>query len=108
MPTPITSRRTLSVALLVLGLSACGIDSSYNSTNLGSVSIGQQLIDLKAAQENDLLSEKEYQMLRTKLIRTLTESLDAEDQEGDDDRKPIHRDDDNDDDDDDDDDGWLF
>lgn len=89
--------------MLVLGLSACGFDSSYNNTNLGSVSIGQQLIDLKAAQEDGLLSDKEYRVLRTKLLRALSDSLDANTSDDDDhDREVTESDDD------DDDDEWLF
>lgn len=70
-------RGSIAAAVASLLLCACGVDSSYTNTNLGSVSIGQQLIDLKAAQDNGLLSEQEYRTLRVKLLRALARSLDT-------------------------------
>ena len=69
-------KRVFGVTVCAILLSACGNDSSYNNTNLGSVSIGQQLIDLRAAKNDGLLTEKEYRELRTKLLRALSNSLD--------------------------------
>ena len=94
--------RSLGILLLTVGLSACGIDSSQTNNSLGSVSIGQQLMDLKAAQEEGLLSEREYKTLRKKLLRTLSRSLAKE--KDDDDRGDL----DDDGDDEDEDSSWLF
>lgn len=94
--------RSLGILLLTVGLSACGIDSSQTNNSLGSVSIGQQLMDLKAAQEEGLLSEREYKTLRKKLLRTLSRSLAKE--KDDDDRGDL----DDDGDEEDEDSSWLF
>ena len=94
--------RSLGILLLTVGLLACGIDSSQTNNSLGSVSIGQQLMDLKAAQEEGLLSEREYKTLRKKLLRALSRSLAKE--KDDDDRGDL----DDDGDDEDEDSSWLF
>ena len=102
-----TGIHSLCVLLLVACLSACGIDSSQTNNSLGSVSIGQQLIDLKAAQDDGLISEREYKTLRKKLLRSLSRSLeqnnDDDDDDDDDDRSDF-----DDDDKEGDDDSWLF
>ncbi|MGI9324988.1 MAG: hypothetical protein ACR2PZ_07200 [Pseudomonadales bacterium] len=57
--------------------------------SLGSVSVGQQLMDLETARSAGLLSDAEHRMIRDKLVRSIA-ALDFD-----------HRDDDDDDDDDD-------
>jgi Short C-terminal domain len=56
----------LIVALL--GLSACG-SRSRTTTNVTSVSTGQQLTDLKAALDSGAMTQSEYDKKRKKILK---------------------------------------
>lgn len=60
------SRLALAVLFAALTLSACGSTEVMPSTV--SVSVGQQLIDLKKAKDSGALTEKEYLRQREQLI----------------------------------------
>jgi len=51
-------------------LTACGGGNEVVRPTV-SVSVGQQLIDLKTARDNGALSEKEYQAQKAKLINSV-------------------------------------
>jgi len=58
--------------LLALILSAAGCFNGGNSNiSLGDVSLGQQLIDLKRALEEDALTEAEYEAARESLMASM-------------------------------------
>lgn len=58
----------LALLALVLLSSGCFNESQSVHVDLGSVSIGQQLMDLKAAREDEAISDAEYRKMRRKLI----------------------------------------
>jgi len=69
--------RTLSflgliLVCLVLGLAGCNAEHNTSTVDLGSVSIGEQLIDLKKARDEGALSGSEYRKLKNELL-TLVE-----------------------------------
>ena len=120
--TPSPSRFTAALTLgLCLMLGGC-FNQQEVTTSLGSVSIGQQLIDLKKARDSGSLTRSEYEQSKEALLNMLQSIGDDEDIEydddDDDDRKNRRKngsgaddeDDDKDDDDDDDDEksGFLF
>ena len=59
---------TLAALALVAALAACGSDPPRPTV---SVSIGQQLIDLKKAKDSGALSEREYESQKATLIRNV-------------------------------------
>ena len=72
----------LSLSLCLL-LSGCFNDA--NNTQLGSVSIGQQLIDLKKALDTDSISKDEYRQAKADLLSLLGDAeFDASDDDDDD------------------------
>ena len=52
---------------LVLGLSACG--SSTETTVQNTETQGQQLMDLKEAYDKGVISEKEYNRAKSKILK---------------------------------------
>jgi len=54
------------IVLLLLG--GCWNDNRGIAIRLGDVSIGQQLIDLKAALDQGAMTQAEYESVRTRLI----------------------------------------
>jgi hypothetical protein len=60
--------RLIITAILALGLSGCIDSMNGKSINLGEVSLGQQLIDLKAALDGGAVSADEYTTLKAQLI----------------------------------------
>ena len=61
--------RTIPAAILVcLALGACGSDPPRPTV---SVSVGQQLIDLKKAKDSGALSAREYEQQKAQLIRSV-------------------------------------
>ena len=73
----------LSLSLCLL-LSGCFNDA--NNTQLGSVSIGQQLIDLKKALDTDSISKDEYRQAKADLLSLLGDAeFDTSDDDDDDD-----------------------
>jgi len=56
---------------LVLSLTGCNTEQSTNTVNLGSVSIGTQLIDLKKARDAGALSGSEYKQLKNDLLKLI-------------------------------------
>ena len=72
----------LSIALLSAG---CFNSSDADMTlSLGSVSVGQQLMDLETARSAGLLSDAEHRMIRDKLVHSIA-ALDFDDRDDDDD-----------------------
>jgi len=63
--------------ILTLGLSGCG-NQDNDILDLGSVSLGQQLIDLKQARTANAISEAEYQAAKSALLQKLTEDDDSD------------------------------
>ena len=63
-------RRAIPIAILTLGalLAACGSDPPRPTM---SVSVGQQLIDLKKAKDSGALSAREYEQQKEQLIRNV-------------------------------------
>ena len=96
----------LMLATALFGLSGCGVNNSERELNLGSVSIGQQLIDLQAAHEAGALSEDELDNARTALLEALhdTQCDPSDDTDG---EVTVHMEAGSDDEDDEDN-GWLF
>lgn len=61
--------RLLAVTTLMLStLSACGGGGAKVSTESHSTTIGQELLDLDKAYQNGLISEKEYNQARKKIM----------------------------------------
>jgi uncharacterized protein YcfL len=58
------------VLVILVGLLTVGCVDSQNGYNihLGDVSLGQQLIDLKAALDAEAISEDEYESLKKMLV----------------------------------------
>ncbi len=61
--------RHLAAALVAVVLAGCGGHEVVRPTV--SVSIGQQLIDLKKAREAGVLSQREYEAQKSQLIRSV-------------------------------------
>ena len=61
--------RGIAVALAVAALAGCGGNEVVRPTV--SVSVGQQLIDLKKARDSGALSEREYESQKANLIRNV-------------------------------------
>ncbi len=61
-------------AILIL-LSACWNQEDVRNTDLGEVSIGQQLIDLKRASETGAMSPQEYEWARIRILELLGDDL---------------------------------
>ena len=59
--------RLVAIAVLLAGLSGCW-NGDVSNIRLANISLGQQLIDLKRALEEDAISEAEYESSREKLI----------------------------------------
>ena len=55
------------VMLVAIGLTGCW-NGSVSNIRLGDVSLGQQLIDLKRALEEEAIDPTEYEAAREKLI----------------------------------------
>ncbi len=64
--------KLFSVLFLCLCLGACFNDNNERSVHLGNATIGQQLMDLKAAREAEAISKSEYHRARADLLRLLT------------------------------------
>ena len=60
--------RHLVIITLAVALSGCIDSMNGKSISLGDVSLGQQLIDLKAALEANAITEDEYERLKEELI----------------------------------------
>jgi len=61
--------RLFVAAALIVGISACGSDKVVRPPI--DVTIGQQLIDLKKARDNGVLSASEYDSQRKQLIDSI-------------------------------------
>jgi len=59
--------RTLAAALVAVVLAGCGGNEVVRPTV--SVSVGQQLIDLKKARDSGALSQREYEQQKAQLIK---------------------------------------
>jgi hypothetical protein len=57
----------LWLLLLILSLTSC-VQENNPTIELGDATIGQQLIDLKAALDGDAISEEEYVVVKANLI----------------------------------------
>jgi hypothetical protein len=72
----IRSLRTLVLALMIalaLGVSACGGGGAKVRTDTTTVTLGQQLIDLQAAYDKGVITERQYNELKKKLIEKYSE-----------------------------------
>jgi hypothetical protein len=57
----------LAAAIVAVGIAGCGGNEVVRPTV--SVSVGQQLIDLKKARDSGALTEREYQKQKSQLIK---------------------------------------
>lgn len=80
----------LALLLTTLGLSGCGNQDTETTLDLGSVSIGAQLIDLKKARDAGAISGQEYRALKADML-TLLNNAAALNGDDDDDDKKEHR-----------------
>lgn len=71
--------KTLAIAITLLLVGGCW-NGQNTSVNLGSVSLGQQLIDLKRALDEDAMTQEEYEKTKQTLLKlnNLCENTDAE------------------------------
>ena len=78
-------RNIIAIALLgaLLGVAGCGND--HFSLDLGDVSIGQQLVDLKNARDEGALSASEYRAAKARLL-ALLDAADRAREDGDKDK----------------------
>jgi len=76
------SSLALGICLLLTGC----FNGASNNTDLGSVSIGQQLIDLKKARDSASITNAEYEKAKATLLLLLDNVDNAEDCEDADDR----------------------
>ena len=74
---------TAIVASLALAASSCG--NVNKGIELGDVSLGQQLIDLKRALDQEALSSDEYDQAKAMLLSTANICGESDDDEEDDD-----------------------
>lgn len=65
--------------------SGCFNDSHGTNLNLGTVSIGQQLMDLKTARDEEAISDAEFRKLRRKIIAAV-DAVEIDDDDDDDER----------------------
>ena len=109
---PLQTRLTTTLLLtLTLLLGGCFATSGDDELNLGSVSVGQQLIDLKKARDADAMTEREYHRAKAALLDALQRLSSDDDDDDDDDYDDDDQSDsdpDEDDTEDDDDNDWLF
>lgn len=63
-----SAKLVLFVICASLALSACG-RSSKATTNVSTVSTGQELTDLKAAYDSGALTEEEYEKKRAQILK---------------------------------------
>ena len=71
--------RASVLALLLVLTSACVVEDNDSSLGLGSVSIGDQLIDLQKARDANAINEDEYQSAKTALLERLATDQDSDD-----------------------------
>jgi hypothetical protein len=65
--------RSIAVAALcAASLAACSGGGADVKTTTTTVSVGQQLLDLQAAQKTGAISPQEYERLKTQLINRVT------------------------------------
>lgn len=62
------NRKTLLVAIILLFSAGCW-NGENTSINLGTVSIGQQLIDLKRALDEGAMTQEEYDQIKETLLK---------------------------------------
>jgi len=62
------NRKVLLVAIIVLFSAGCW-NGENTSINLGTVSIGQQLIDLKRALDEGAMTQEEYDQTKQTLLK---------------------------------------
>ena len=78
--------RHLVIIALALALGGCIDSMNGKSISLGDVSLGQQLIDLKAALDAEAITEDEYESLKAELIAAVEmcdgEQAEEEEDEG--------------------------
>jgi len=68
MQKPSLLLRTLVIASLLLGLSGCVAAIGNHPTPPSSATLGQQLIDLKKARDEGVITEAEYNVQRAKFL----------------------------------------
>lgn len=61
---------TFAITISMTGMSGCHAGDISN-TSLGDVSVGQQLLDLKAAYDQGAISEDEYTQAKQKFLSLL-------------------------------------
>lgn len=88
MTATVTSRpfAVLLLAGTLLLSSGCFNDSHGTNINLGTVSLGQQLMDLKTARDEEAISDAEFRKLRRKIINAI-DAIELEDDDDDDRRE---------------------
>ncbi len=64
----------LVLLLTTLCLSGCGNGDNKSTLDLGSVSIGAQLIDLKKARDAGAISGKEYRTLKANMLALVNDA----------------------------------
>ena len=66
--------RTLAMIALLVGLTGCWNEPRNISIRFGDVSLGQQMIDLKRAFEEQALTEEEYEQARAALLEMVAQA----------------------------------
>lgn len=64
-----TQIKILFIMLFVLSLSACGGGGAKVQTTTTNTTMGQELMDLDASYQKGLLSEKEYNKSKKKIMK---------------------------------------
>ena len=64
---PADLSRPIACAMLLFCLGGC-VNEANNILNLGSVSLGQQLIDLKQALDEGAMTEAEYEQAKRSIL----------------------------------------
>lgn len=79
-PSAHPSTRACACALLLaslIALGGCSAEDNAFSLNLGSVSVGAQLIDLKKAHDNGAINAAEYRSAKESLLNVLSNAADS-------------------------------
>lgn len=74
-----------AIILLALSLSACSGNDNETTIDLGSVSIGQQLIDIKRARDAGAITGREYRRLKEGMLSLVDNASTAIDDDENDD-----------------------
>lgn len=78
---PILPPLALTTICLCAGLSGCVAEDNGSTLDLGSVSIGKQLIDLQKARDAGAITKPEYLKLKAELLTLVGTAMTSSDEE---------------------------